>query len=231
VLIRKIGKSVIGINRKGLERPLPVTVQAPIAASETDVILDGELVGDRYFAFDMLGVADQDLRPLPYSVRHQRVADSVAQIADPNIRYIPLITVPSEKLELFEFYQTSNEEGVVFKRLDHPYTVGRPSSGGPALKYKFVERATCLVQRHNEQRSIAIALYDDGELIDVGNCTIPANVDPVSVAVGACVEIRYLCAYQGGSLREPVFVGVRTDVEPEECTVSQLKFKKAPVSP
>jgi hypothetical protein len=39
------------------------------------------------------------------------------------------------------------------------------------------------------------------------------------------VEIRYLYAFKGGSLFQPFLIGVREDVEPNECTVTQCFFK------
>jgi hypothetical protein len=58
-----------------------------------------------------------------------------------------------------------------FKRLDAPYTPGRPNSGGPQLKHKFY-------------------------------------------------------AFKESNARyQPVFLGVRKDVEVHECVLSQLKYK------
>lgn len=59
----------------------------------------------------------------------------------------------------------------------------------------------------------------------VGNVSIPANREVP--AVGTVVEVRYLYAAQGGSLYQPVYLGVRSDIEAPECVVAQLKFKTA----
>jgi bifunctional non-homologous end joining protein LigD len=53
---------------------------------------------------------------------------------------------------------------------------------------------------------------------------IPSSEDHLSADV---VEVRYLYAYPGGSLYQPVYVGKRDDVEPAACTIGQLKFKPA----
>jgi bifunctional non-homologous end joining protein LigD len=39
------------------------------------------------------------------------------------------------------------------------------------------------------------------------------------------VEIKYLYAYKGGSLYQPIYQGKRDDIEPAYCTTEQLKFK------
>ncbi|HZZ00926.1 MAG TPA: hypothetical protein VFE36_15300 [Candidatus Baltobacteraceae bacterium] len=44
-------------------------------------------------------------------------------------------------------------------------------------------------------------------------------------SVGDVVEIRYLYAYRGGSLYQPVYLGKRTDMDQSDCKLSQLKYK------
>ena len=39
------------------------------------------------------------------------------------------------------------------------------------------------------------------------------------------VEVRYLYAYPGGSLYQPVYLGARDDIQLDDCTIQQLKFK------
>ena len=114
-------------------------------------------------------------------------------------------------------------EGVVFKLWNAPYTAGRPNSGGSQLKYKFVATLSAVVAKVNQQRSVGLRLLNHEGWQPVGNVTIPANhtVPPV----GAVVEVRYLYAVPDGSLYQPVYLGQRSDVEPHECVVSQLKFK------
>ena len=59
----------------------------------------------------------------------------------------------------------------------------------------------------------------------LGSVTIPAN--HVIPAAGAIVEVRYLYAYPGGSLFQPVYAGERTDQALEACDTAQLKYKAA----
>lgn len=54
--------------------------------------------------------------------------------------------------------------------------------------------------------------------------TIPPN-QPIPNA-GAIVEVRYLYAFRGGSLYQPVYLGERDEIDPTECVVGQLKFKQ-----
>lgn len=61
------------------------------------------------------------------------------------------------------------------------------------------------------------------EVVSVGNVSIPPNHE--IPAVGAVVECRYLYAFPGGSIFQPVYLGVRDDIPKEECVISQLKYK------
>ena len=54
----------------------------------------------------------------------------------------------------------------------------------------------------------------------IGNVTMIGKARP---PVGTVVEVEYL--YCQGALVQAVFKGLRTDVMPEACTRSQLKFK------
>jgi bifunctional non-homologous end joining protein LigD len=123
--------------------------------------------------------------------------------------------------------RAGNAEGAVLKDLEAPYTAGRPASGGSQLKHKFHATASCVVTGQNQQRSVELGLVrEDGHLHFSGNVTIPPN-HPVPES-GKVVEIRYLYAFhESGKLFQPVYLGQRDDIAPDECTVGQLKFKAA----
>ena len=53
-------------------------------------------------------------------------------------------------------------------------------------------------------------------------CGDGANPIP---AAGAIIEVRYLYAYPGGSLYQPVYLCRRDDVALSACTLAQLKYK------
>jgi bifunctional non-homologous end joining protein LigD len=63
-------------------------------------------------------------------------------------------------------------------------------------------------------------------MISCGNVTIPVGSD--FPAVGDIVEVRYLYAFpESGSLFQPVYLGVRDDIDLKDCSVNQLKWKRA----
>ena len=74
--------------------------------------------------------------------------------------------------------------------------------------------------------SHGLMLFDGDKVVPVGNVTIPPNHEVPGI--GAAIECRYLYAHRGGSIFQPVYLGVRDDIRAEECQLSQLKYKADP---
>jgi bifunctional non-homologous end joining protein LigD len=225
LLIRKQDEYIEGINKKGLLVGLPETVSDDIRNLPGSFIPDGESVGDDYHAFDLLELNGENLRPLPYRKRLERLVSVLLSSANhPHVKFVETAFTTEKKSELLKRLRHENREGIVFKRLDAPYTPGKPNSGGPQLKFKFVATLSAIVAKVNTQRSVEISLLAGRSLISCGNVTIPANhTIPI---VGAVVEVRYLYAHRAShALYQPIYLGPRDDVEAGECLASQLKFK------
>jgi bifunctional non-homologous end joining protein LigD len=141
-----------------------------------------------------------------------------------HIKTVPVAITQDDKLKLWHKVKAAHGEGIVFKRLDSQVSAGRPNSGGDWLKYKFTESASCCVMEVNQgKRSVKIGLLDSGQLLPVGNVTIPPNYKVP--ATGEIVEVEYLYAYRGGSLFQPVYRGKRFDLDNSACSMTQLKYK------
>ncbi|MEI7534266.1 MAG: WGR domain-containing protein [Verrucomicrobiae bacterium] len=225
LLVRKQDDDLEGINKKGFIVGLPQTVANDLRKLSDSFIPDGESIGDNYHAFDLLEHNGENLRPLPYRQRLVRLVDLLLSSSPhPYVRLVETAFTTVQKTELWEGLRRENREGIVFKRLDAPYTPGKPNSGGPQLKFKFVATLSAVVAKINVQRSVEISLLKGRSLVSCGNVTIPAN-QPIP-AVGAIVEVRYLYAYRDSlALHQPVYLGPRDDVDASECLASQLKFK------
>jgi bifunctional non-homologous end joining protein LigD len=226
LLVRKQDDDLEGINKKGFIVGLPQTVADELRGVPGSFIPDGESIGDDYHAFDLLEYNGENLRLLPYRIRLARLIDLLL-LARPDYQYIKLVETAfntRQKTELWQRLRAENREGIVFKRLDAPYVPGKPSQGGPQLKFKFVATVSAVVSQINVQRSVAVGLFQGRRLVPCGNVTIPANQDIPQI--GAILEVRYLYAYRDSlALYQPVYLGPRDDVDPGECGVSQLKFK------
>ena len=112
---------------------------------------------------------------------------------------------------------------------DEPYFTG--GSGGTQRKHKFIKCADVVVLE-NAGNAYLMAVYDGKKLFEIGKVfagTTNASRKLLDAALGRgekpVCEIRYLYAYPQGSLYQPVYLGVRDDLTPEACSISQLKYK------
>ena len=225
VLIRKSGQEITGINRRGLTIALPQSiVEQATKLGSGQWLMDGECIGDSFIAFDLLEAGSSDLRPQAYSTRLTALYDMLAPNGKDPIRALGTAIGTKHKKNLLKSLRERHAEGIVFKRHDAPYTPGRPASGGDQLKCKFYATASCIVSAINTgKRSVAIELCDNDKRVAVGNVTIPAGRQMPKA--GEVIEVRYLYAYPGGSLFQPVFLNRRDDLAAAECKLAQLKFR------
>jgi bifunctional non-homologous end joining protein LigD len=224
MLIQKQDESITAINRKGLAVGLPSTITIDTQKLTGDFILDGECIGQDYYAFDLLELNGENHRSKSYQHRLVSLSGILNVPGLLHIEFVETVTDTANKQRLFKLLQDEKSEGAVFKRLDAAYTPGRPASGGCALKCKFYSTASCVVAKINAQRSVELRLLNGEGWVSVGNVTIPPN-HPLP-KVGSIIECRYLYAFpQSKSLYQPIFLGERKDIESHECVMSQLKFK------
>lgn len=217
---------VEGMNRKGIIVPLPKPLADEMreqAANTGTLRVDGELIGDVLYVFDLLIHCGDDIREsLSWEERMTLATHTFRN--SPRIRPLPVAKSAQEKKDLWDRVLANRGEGIVFKKRDSRSTGGRPNSGGNWLKLKFTESASCIVLSSNPgKRSVSIGLYSNGELVPAGNVTIPVSYEiPES---GKIVEVEYLYATAASILYQPVYRGVRTDIDPEACSRNQLKYK------
>lgn len=217
---------IIGINRRSFVVPLSPVVAKSVAQLGRAVLLDGESIGDTLHCFGILEYDGTDLRSVPYQDAHRLLVDVLQRYTGDGLELVPLAITSAEKKELYDRLVAKKAEGIVFKRLDMPYAPDRPASGGPHLKRKFTESASVVVIEVNGKRSVKMGVYEgDSKLTFVGSVTIPANHDIPKA--GDVIEVEYLYAFLGGSIFQPVYKGLRDDIDPSACRISQLKYRQA----
>ena len=226
MLLQKLPDGTIqAINRKGLIVGFPAAIQKDAELCYADsFILDGEAVGEVYHVFDCLEINGHDLTGASY-VKRYGMARSLVGGLENSLKLVDFWMSPSEKRKAFDQLQSDKAEGVVFKDFSSTYHAGRPNSGGPQVKFKFYATCSALVLSPvPSKRSVELCLLDaHGQKTFVGKVTIPANYEIPEM--GAIVEVRYLYAYPGGSLYQPIYQGERDDIGQDACTLSQLKYK------
>lgn len=217
---------IIGINRKGEAVNVPVSVIEDITRNmdAENFLLDGEQIGDKYHVFDML-INKIAIKDLPYETRYKLLNKFIQECDFKNIHLVKAVSGFVPKSALYKQLLQDGKEGIVFKKKDAKYVPGRNS--GTQFKHKFWESASFVVIGENAQRSVEIAVMNKKisgmTEISVGNVTIPVNHSMPKK--GDIVEVRYLYAYREGSLIQPSYLGVRTDLDKSDCLASQLKYK------
>lgn len=202
-------------NKRGVPCTWPEWL-VPALAKVQAVTLDGELVGDRYYAFDVLTLGGTDIRTCTYRERYdtlRRLGESFGS----GVGVVLTATTLEQKETMLRELLLQRAEGVVFKDPMSKYTAGRQRTW---LKHKFTKSLSAVVSKQNVKRSVALTLEDTF----VGDVSVPVNHE--LPPVGAVVEIEYLYAFEAtGKLFQPVYKGVRDDVLPAECKLSQRIFK------
>ncbi len=209
------------INRKGLSVGAPEAILDSAKSVERAFLIDGEAIGEKLFAFDLLMLDGENIQEKTYQERLNLLEG--LGFADA-IKVVSTAKTPKEKQKLHDKLKKDNSEGVVFKQHSAIYTPGRPNSGGTQRKFKFYDTASVIVAKVNDKRSVAMMVYDGKKEVGIGNVTISVNKEIPEA--GTIIEVRYLYAYKGGSLYQPTFLNVRTDLDKKDCAIGQLKYKK-----
>ena len=227
LMVRKRGDEITGINRRGLVVSVPEPIRKAVSKLPVDVLLDGEAVGDTLHAFDLLEPEGHDIRRQRYLSRYAGLLALLLRDS-PALQCVGNALDTEDKITAYEQLRQDGKEGVVFKKIDAPFSAGRPNSGGSQRKFKFVETASFVVTGINQARSVTLGLHDGDTPVPAGKVAIPPNqAIPV---IGAVVEVRYLYAYrQSGAIYQPVYLCERDDIPASECGVDQLKYKAEPL--
>lgn len=210
---------VRGINKLGLFVNIPETWANEFLALGT-ATLDGEQVGEVFYAFDLLHYGSDDLRSMSFEHRYDRLEGLVAMTAGllPSMQLLKAEFTTAGKRAKLDAAEAGNQEGLVYKRVSAPYEGGRSNN---VFKFKFRESATCIVIKQNQQRSVELALLDSrGTPVSVGNVTIPESLAVPSV--NDLWEVQYLYYNPRGGFDEPVSIGPRNDILHAEVVFGQV---------
>lgn len=217
-------------NRKGLAVPFPqeVSLAFDAIADLFPLTVDGELMGTAYVIFDVRVIGGEDVSGMSCCDRLLRMETIKTALMAANVECVQVVETAystADKLALLARMKHDKQEGVVAKRLSAPYVEGKPASMGDQLKFPFRKDVTVIViSHHATKRSIGLGLLDEqGTVINVGNCSIPANASIPHI--DDLVDINYLHAYKGGSIYQPIYKGVRDDIDRAECTLARLQYK------
>lgn len=224
MILRKVGGTVEAINKLGLVINAPEPITEAAQKIPGDFTLDGEAIGDTFYAFDLLAVDGQDVRDKECIERLAVLVSVLFKTGQHNIVQVPTWNATGDKADKLWELRSGGAEGVVFKRLDSPYRAGRPNTGGTQRKLKFVSTLSAVVAKVNAKRSVSVSLLDGQNWLCIGDVAIPPNADIPEV--GDVIEVRYLYATTGRRLYQTVYLNRRDDIEPQECLTTQMNYKE-----
>ena len=192
IMIKGADGKIIGVNRRGLECPIPEEVQKALTGLNAN--LDGELIGSVYHVFDF---------PLPIELK---LRWTVTGGFGDSVKFVPLVTGEENKRMLYRLLKDGRKEGIVFKKLDAVYEPGRREDlkKAIAVKVKFWAEANVEVLKWNkDKQSIEVGMIEKMTYTpSVGNVTVPTKYMD-QIKVGKIVRVRYLYATANKILYQP----------------------------
>ena len=227
-VLAHVGDELLVTNRDGQRTKVDGRVFEGLAYLPTGTIVDGELLADGYWLFDLLQLGGEDVRGRGYAERWELLDGELEPALTGNVRIVPAAFGAKRKRRLHDRLRVAGAEGLVFKHRDAPYTAGRPSSGGPQRKHKFVKSADVVIVE-NAGNAYRMMVYDGGTPFEVGKVfagTTNATRKTLDAALASgerpVCEVKYLYATDDHQLFQPVFVRVRDDKRAAECARAQL---------
>lgn len=216
--VKSDDKQIYGINKQNMRTPLPLETSNALNSlinkfgAPGDYLVDAEIVGSKLYVFDLLRMGGQSVGGGALS-RVMRLKSIMENNDSPLLEMVRTAITAEEKIALIEEVIANDLEGIAAKEI----------SSGESFKYKFYEECSVLVTSHNNgKRSVGISVMNRDIITEVGNVTIPANKEIPDI--GSILEVKYLYAYEGGSLFQPVYNKPRTDINSPDDADS-LKYK------
>ena len=169
LMVRKDGRTLSAANRNSVVVPLSPELMAAYVALGGSFVVDGELVDNVHYVFDLLEDFGTDLRPIAYAQRYAALQKLVGDSTGA-VQLVELVTGTEAKRLAFNALRSGNLEGAVFKKLAAAFTEGKPASGGDQLKCKFWVTASVIVTGHNAKRSVRLECLQREELVVTCEC-------------------------------------------------------------
>lgn len=215
-------------NRSGLATFGPSDVEAAMAKVPFPMALDGEVVGGKLVVFDAPLIANAVTADMPLRDRLAALERIVPALA------LPLTVARTardvlEKEAMLADVRDGDGEGWVAKRVLSTYVEGEPGRATRSWrKLKRYKDVDCIVEYlgspdTNDKQNLGLALYDDGELVNVGECTRLAGTG-WAAKPGSVVSVQILYATDDNRLYQPTRPRVRDDKRREDCTIDQLDY-------
>ncbi|HTL33012.1 MAG TPA: WGR domain-containing protein [Kofleriaceae bacterium] len=225
VTIQPTGE-LIATNRNGQPTQMAGgNALAGLAYLPKATVVDGEILDDAYWIFDVLAIAGTDVRTHGYLDRYKLLDEELEPALTGTAQILPLAKGAKAKRTLHDKLRRAGAEGIVFKQRDAPYSHGRVTT---QRKHKFIKSADVIILE-NAGNAYKMAVMDGSKLFECGRVfagTTNASRKDLDARLARgerpVAEVRYLYATDDHQLFQPVFVNVRDDKLARSCLRSQL---------
>lgn len=231
ILLHVEKHSVTAYNRDGrmCEISKPILNEAKQFSPLAPLMFDGEWIRQikSLYCFDFLELEGTNLRTEQFIDRIAHLTTTLQPAATSLIHQARTEIEEVGKIALLTQIRDSNLEGIVLKRLNGVYTLRREPRD---FKHKFTHDASFIVLRRNEKASVDLGVYDDNHnIVEVGSVKIRnAYFDRNIKGAGTVLEVRYMHAFSDSNqIYQPRMIAIRTDIDPDDCQLSQLRYKAA----
>ena len=221
-----VGETLIATNRDGQVTKLASeTAIAGVRYLPHGTVVDGEIMGEEYWLFDVLVIGEEDVRDRGYLERYALLDELEPALTD-EVRVLTTAVGAKAKHKLHARLKGARAEGIVFKDKAAPYKAGRNTT---QRKHKYVKSCDVIITE-NAGNAYQMAVYDGKKRFEVGRVfagTTNASRKALDAALGKgdqpVCEVKYLYATDDDQLFQPVFVRVRDDKPAKQCLRAQLQ--------
>lgn len=196
-----------------------------------------------FTAFDILYDQDKDITGLPLTERKKRLQQAVKEESP---RFAVSRCIEEKGTAFYALAKQQDLEGVVAKRKDSRYYFDKRTKDWIKIKnLQDEDFAVCgYIYKENHMVSLILGQYNGSELLYKGHVTLgvggrsfqiikelpavaqmfhpvpPGNEAAVWVEPVRACTVKYMEKLKNGSMRQPVFKGLRDDKTGEECIVN-----------
>jgi ATP-dependent DNA ligase len=197
LIIAKDGASISGYNRSGELCPVPLWLVKVLSSTNGHFVIDGELLKNKYYVFDLLEMDHRDFTKSPWSLR-ATLLNALQNKVD--IFIVPQYEDKASKRAFYIACVQQNSEGVVFTHRDGFYLQGKRNRRN--FKYKF-KKNSCVVE--------------------VGKVSSQTGDGKTrTFAENDVVKVNLLYVSDSNKLVQPTKPRIRTDKSWTDCTTTQL---------
>ena len=197
-----------------------------------------------FTAFDILYFEDRQVTDLPLTERKKLLQKAVKS---EDSRFAVSRFIEKNGIAFYNLAKQKELEGIVAKRRDSKYYFDKRTKDWIKIKYLQDDDFVILgyVPKENNMNSIILGQYSNSRLVYKGHVTLGVGGEPfrriksldktscsfseipkgnenaVWVKPELVCTVKYMMKTESGSMRQPVFKGLREDKSPEECTCNE----------